>query len=97
MLPHGLSDRTRIDVAARSPADLAQRTNIDVMIWSQYFPLLAEGLSKGKIGAAFLRKERTLPDLAFRLLVEEPVIVILPSDHCLAALKAISPGGSSSR
>jgi len=65
--------------------------NIDVMISSQYSPLLAEGLSKGKIDAAFLRKERGLPDLAFRLLVKEPLIVILPSDHHLAALKAISP------
>jgi LysR family hca operon transcriptional activator len=66
-------------------------TNIDVMISSQYSPLLAEGLLKGKIDAAFLRKERAMPDLAFRLLVKEPLIVILPSDHRLAALKAISP------
>jgi LysR family hca operon transcriptional activator len=65
--------------------------NIDVMISSQYSPLLAEGLSKGKIDAAFLRKERAMPDLAFRLLVKEPLMVILPSDHHLAALKAISP------
>src|SRR6267378_3392210 len=65
--------------------------NIDVMISSQYSPLLAEGLSKGKIDAAFLRKERGLPGLAFRLLVKEPLTVILPSDHRLAALKAISP------
>src|ERR1700723_3294914 len=65
--------------------------NIDVMISSQYSPLLAEGLSKGKIDAAFLRRERALPDLAFRLLVKEPLVVILPSDHRLAALKAISP------
>jgi len=65
--------------------------NIDVMISSQYSPLLAEGLSKGKIDAAFLRKERALPDLAFRLLVKEPLVVILPSDHPLAIFKAISP------
>src|SRR5271155_4266910 len=65
--------------------------NIDVMISSQYSPLLADGLSQGKIDAAFLRKERALPDLAFRLLVKEPLVVILPSDHRLAALKAISP------
>jgi LysR family hca operon transcriptional activator len=66
--------------------------NIDVMISSQYSPLLAEGLSKGKIDADFLRKERALPDLAFRLLVKEPLVVILPSDHRLAKRKAISPG-----
>src|SRR4030088_1841271 len=32
--------------------------NIDVMISSQYSNLLAEGIAKGKIDAAFLRKER---------------------------------------
>src|SRR5260370_12940770 len=65
--------------------------NVDVMISSQYSPLLADGLSKGKIDAAVLRRERGRPDLAFRLLVKEPLMVILPTDHHLAALKAISP------
>jgi LysR family transcriptional regulator, hca operon transcriptional activator len=65
--------------------------NIDVMISSQYSPLLAEGLSKGKIDAAFLRREKGKPELAFRVLVKEPLMVILPSDHRLAALKSISP------
>jgi len=65
--------------------------NIDVMISSQYSPLLADGLLKGKIDAAFLRRERGAPDLAFRLLVKEPLVVILPGDHPLAALKAINP------
>src|SRR6202035_268012 len=65
--------------------------NIDVMISSQYSPQLADGLSKGKIDAAFLRQEKGVPELAFRLLVKEPLVVILPSDHRLAALKAISP------
>jgi LysR family hca operon transcriptional activator len=32
-----------------------------------------------------------VPELAFRLLVKEPLVVILPGDHRLAALKAISP------
>jgi LysR family hca operon transcriptional activator len=65
--------------------------NIDVMISSQSSPLLADGLSKGKVDAAFLRREKGVPGLAFRLLVKEPLMVILPSDHRLAALKAISP------
>ena len=65
--------------------------NLDVMISSQYSPLLADGLSKGKIDAAFLRRERGVPDLAFRLLVKEPLMVVLPSDHRLAALKSIGP------
>jgi LysR family hca operon transcriptional activator len=65
--------------------------NIDVMISSQYSPLLADGLSKGKIDAAFLRRERGMPELAYRILVKEPLMVVLPSDHRLAALKAIGP------
>jgi LysR family transcriptional regulator, hca operon transcriptional activator len=65
--------------------------NIDVMISSQYSPLLADSLSKGKIDAAILRREEGVPGLAFRLLVKEPLMVILPSKHRLAALKAIRP------
>jgi len=63
--------------------------NIDVMVTSQYSPQLADGLSNGKIDAAFLRREKGAPDLAFRLLVKEPLLVILPSNHRLAALKFI--------
>src|SRR5271155_4653469 len=65
--------------------------NIDVMISSQYSPLLADSLLKGKIDAAFLRREKSVPELAYRVLVKEPLAVILPSDHRLAALTAISP------
>jgi LysR family hca operon transcriptional activator len=65
--------------------------NIDVMISSQYSPLLADGLARGNIDAAFLRRETGVPELAFRLLVKEPLMVVLPSDHHLAALRAISP------
>jgi len=66
--------------------------SVDVMISSQYSPLLAAGLSKGTIDAAVLRRERGVPGLAFRVLVKEPLMVILPSDHHLAARQAISPG-----
>jgi LysR family transcriptional regulator, hca operon transcriptional activator len=65
--------------------------NIDVMISSQYSPLLADALSQGKIDAAFLRRERGAPDLAFRLLVKEPLMVILPSNHRLAVRRSIAP------
>ena len=65
--------------------------NIDVMVSSQYSPLLADGLSKGKIDVAFLRRERGVPELAYRVLVKESLMVVLPSDHRLAALRAISP------
>jgi len=66
--------------------------NVDVMISSQYSPLLADGLSKGTIDAAVLRREKSVPGLAFRLLVKEPLMVVLPSDHHLVARQAIRPG-----
>src|SRR5215469_239972 len=53
--------------------------NVDVMISSQYSPLLADGLSQGKIDAAFLRRERGVPELAYRVLAKETLMVI-----CLA-------------
>jgi LysR family hca operon transcriptional activator len=65
--------------------------NIDVMISSQYSPLLADALAQGKIDAAFLRREKGVPGLAFRLLLKEPLMVILPRHHRLAVLKFISP------
>jgi LysR family transcriptional regulator, hca operon transcriptional activator len=46
---------------------------------------------KGNVDAAFLRRERGLPDLAYRVLIKEPLVAVLPKDHRLAALKAISP------
>jgi LysR family hca operon transcriptional activator len=69
-----------------------EQPNIDVMISSQYSPQLASALVKGTVDAAFLRREKGVPELAYRLLVKEPLVVVLPSDHHLAALKAISPG-----
>ena len=65
--------------------------NVDVMISSQYSPPLANALVKGTVDAAFLRREEGLPELAYRVLVKEPLVVILPNDHRLAARKAISP------
>jgi LysR family transcriptional regulator, hca operon transcriptional activator len=65
--------------------------NVDVMISSQYSPLLARALLKGTVDGAFLRWEKGAPELAYRVLVKEPLMVILPNDHRLAALKAISP------
>jgi LysR family hca operon transcriptional activator len=68
-----------------------QPRNIDVMISSQNSPLLADALLNGTLDAALLRREREVRDLAFRLLVKEPLMVVLPGDHRLAAHKAINP------
>ena len=62
---------------------------IEVTISSKHSPQLAEGLATGKLDAAFLRPEERYPDLVYKVLVREPLIVILPSDHRLASRKAI--------
>src|SRR5258708_8028703 len=62
---------------------------IEVTISSKHSPQLADGLATGKRDAAFLRPEERYPDLVYKVLVREPLIVILPSDHRLASRKAI--------
>jgi LysR family hca operon transcriptional activator len=68
-----------------------QPRNIDVTISSQNSPLLADALLNGTLDAALLRREREVRDLAFRLIIKEPLMVVLPGDHHLAAHKAINP------
>jgi LysR family hca operon transcriptional activator len=58
---------------------------IEVTISSKHSPQLAEGLATGKLDAAFLRPEERYPDLVYKVLVREPLIVVLPSDHRLAS------------
>ena len=69
----------------------AELPNIHVVVSSQVSPQLAVALAKGSVDAAFLRREDGTSDLAFRLLVKEPLEVFMPSDHRLAALDAIDP------
>ena len=64
--------------------------NIDVTVSSQYSPLLADALMRGKLDLAFLRPEPNMPDLVYQVVTTEPLIVALPSDHKLAARKAIA-------
>jgi LysR family hca operon transcriptional activator len=65
--------------------------NIEVVLVSQTSPELAGGLVGGKIDVAFLRPELEMPDLVFKHLTSEPLVVVLPADHRLAALDAIRP------
>src|SRR5260370_22509340 len=65
--------------------------NIEVVLVSQTSPELASCLAGGKIDVAFLRPEPAMPDLVFKHLTSEPLVVVLPHDHRLAALDAISP------
>src|ERR1700686_3748274 len=65
--------------------------SIEGILVSQTSPELASALLRGKVDVAFLRPEPEMPDLVFNPLTSEPLLVILPSDHRLAELDAISP------
>jgi LysR family hca operon transcriptional activator len=64
--------------------------NIEVTISSDYSPNLAEALARGRLDLAFLRVEPGY-DLGYHVVDREPLIVLMPSDHHLAAKKAIHP------
>jgi LysR family transcriptional regulator, hca operon transcriptional activator len=63
---------------------------IEVTISSKHSPQLADGLATGKLDAAFLRPEEGYPDLIYKVLIREPLIVVLPSDHRLASRDVLS-------
>src|ERR1700686_4567385 len=69
----------------------AELPSTEVVIHSQASPDLAAGLIRGKIDLAFLRPEPQAPGLKFRLLRRDPLIVLMPHDHALAARTSIRP------
>jgi LysR family hca operon transcriptional activator len=64
--------------------------NIEVSVSSQYSPDLAHGLMRGKLDLAFMRPEAQMPELEYRVVVKEPLIVAMPSDHRLASQDTIA-------
>src|SRR5277367_3929417 len=63
--------------------------NIEVTVSSQYSPDLAEDLKSGKLDAAFLRPEANAPSLVYRVVTQEPLIVVLARDHRLCSRAVI--------
>jgi LysR family hca operon transcriptional activator len=64
---------------------------IEVTVLSQYSPLLAEALTRGKLDLAFMRAEPNMPGLAYQLVTKERLVVVMPSDHRLASLDEVDP------
>jgi LysR family hca operon transcriptional activator len=64
--------------------------NIDVTIASEYSPVLADGLMRGRLDLAFMRREANAADLLFQAVTQEPLVAVLPSDHRLASEKSVA-------
>jgi LysR family transcriptional regulator, hca operon transcriptional activator len=63
--------------------------NIEIRVSSDHSTTLADELQGGKLDIAFLRPEPK-PDLEYKLVVKEPLVVILPSDHPLVERAAVA-------
>jgi LysR family hca operon transcriptional activator len=64
--------------------------NINVTVTSDYSPDLAEALARGRVDLAFMRTEPNY-DLEYHVVDQEPLIVLLPHDHRLAARETVRP------
>jgi LysR family transcriptional regulator, hca operon transcriptional activator len=67
-----------------------QLLNIEMRVSSEHSRTLADDLQRGKLDIAFLRRQQN-PDLEYKLVATEPLLVFLPSDHPLARREAIDP------
>src|SRR5258708_2010385 len=63
----------------------------EISISSHSSPELAAGLMQGKVDVAILRRETQSTGLAFKFLVKEPLIALMPATHRLAARKTVRP------
>ncbi len=63
----------------------------EIVILSLSSPDLADGLTRGKIDLAFMRREKNAPGVVFIHLLDEPLIVLLPGGHALASKDAVTP------
>ena len=64
---------------------------VEINFSSVSSPELALALMRGKVDVAFMRRETQNTGLAYKPLIKEPLIVILPKGHRLAANEAIPP------
>jgi LysR family transcriptional regulator, hca operon transcriptional activator len=62
----------------------------EITLASQSSPELAGALMRGKVDVAFLRRETQAPGVAFKFMIKEPLVAMVPTGHRLASRKKIS-------
>ena len=68
----------------------AELPRIDFKVASLYSPDLADAVQSGEVDLGVLRVEPR-PDVEYRVIAEEPLVAVLPSDHRLAAAREVDP------
>lgn len=66
----------------------SQLKDIDFRVSSDFSPDIGEAIQRGEIDLGFCRLEPQ-PDVSYKVIAHEPILVILPADHPLAARSAI--------
>src|SRR5262249_12656086 len=61
-----------------------EEPGIEITLSSQSSPELASALMRGKVDVAFLRREAQATGIAFKFLIKEPLVAVLPAGHPLA-------------
>jgi LysR family hca operon transcriptional activator len=86
----GFMTGTEIDWLPRAMRILHdQLPNMKLTMASQYSPDLAAELVRGRLDAAFMRREIQDEGLAYRRVATESLFVVFPSDHRLASQEAV--------
>jgi LysR family hca operon transcriptional activator len=85
----GFTTGQEVDWLPRATSLLrGQLANIEIRVSSDHSATLVDELVQGKLDIAILRAEK-IPDIEIRVIAQEPLVAILPSDHRLARLKSV--------
>ena len=63
---------------------------IDFRVTSDFSPAIGAAVQRGEIDLGFSRIEQQ-PDVTYRIIAQEPIVVIMPRDHPLALNQRIDP------
>ena len=85
----GFTTGQEVDWLPRATSLLrGELANIEIRVSSDHSATLVNELVQGKLDIAILRAEK-VADIEIRVIAQEPLVAILPSDHRLARLKTV--------
>jgi LysR family transcriptional regulator, hca operon transcriptional activator len=87
----GFTSGQEVDWLPRATSLLRNElADIEIRVSSDHSATLAEQLARGRLDVAFMRGEKT-PDIEFKVVAQEPLVAVLPSDHRLAQRETFDP------
>ena len=85
----GFTTGQEVDWLPRATSLLrGELANIEMRVSSDHSATLVNELLQGKLDIAIIRAEK-IPDIEIRVIAQEPLVAILPSDHKLTRLKTV--------